>query len=372
MNTNYEQLNTASPENLSNPFSHSKRSHNKFSEIIRTKNKFSRCIIPFVVILLIIFFNSIQKSRTKVLEELQLENSSLKEEILSLQTKEHDLNQVYKQFRTEKQTLTKQRDELTASIQQFTEKNEQLEHTSSEGKELADELNAQLEQIENKLQSVSQENDDISKRIENADNDDYSEEIYDLKDKIDDLKSKIAKLKQNGNKYEDDYLDIDSQIITTPSEVALLKKWININQNYKFELLYRATKHGYSNEKFKQYVQDTRGTVVLLKDRRKNTILGGFTTQSWVGEGFKEDRDAFVFNLSAKAMYGVRDYSKAIYCSEEYAAVFGKGDIVTRTKEAYTSFPQSYGTGKEEYNLLGMDGEKIELMEMEVFQLVGV
>ena len=372
MNTNYEQLNTASPENLSNPFSHSKRSQNKFSEIIRTKNKFSRCIIPFVVIVLIIFFNSIQKSRTKALEQLQLENSSLKEEILSLQTKEHDLNQVYKQYRTEKQTLSKQRDELLASIQQYNEKNEQLEQTSSEGKELADELNSELEQIENKLLSVSKENDEISKRIENADNDDYSEEIFDLNDKIDDLKSKIEKLKQNGNKYEDDYLDIDSQIITTPSEVALLKKWININQNYKFELLYRATKHGYSNEKFKQYVQDTRGTVVLLKDRRKNTIIGGFTTQSWVGEGFKEDREAFVFNLSARAMYGVRDYSKAIYCSEDYAAVFGQGDIVTRTKEAYTSFPQSYGSGKEEYNLLGIDGEKIELMEMEVFHLVGV
>jgi prefoldin subunit 5 len=376
MNNNYEQLSVDSHENASGSFSH-KKPQNKFSDIIRTKNnKCGKYIIPLIMIIVFVLLFIFKNSKEKKLEIIKLENLSFKEQIESLKAQEHDYNQIYKQLNTEKQTLIKQTDDLSKSVEQYKEKIDKLEKTSSDNKNVINDLASQLQQVEDKLQNVIQDNDGIKKKLETIEEDEYAEDIDNLNEKIKNLKDKIAKIKGRANE-ENEYnneneesLNIDSQIITMQKEISLLKRWLNKSSNYRFELLYRATKHGYSNEKFKQYVGDSKHTVVLLKDRKTSAVIGGYTSQSWEGEGFKEDSQAFVFNLSTQSVYYIRDIEYAIYCSPKYLAVFGRGDIVTANNEAYTSFPASYGTGKENHNLLGQTDNSILLLEMEVFRLI--
>lgn len=376
MNNNYEQLSVDSHENTSGSFSH-KKPQNKFSDIIRTKNnKCGKYIIPLIMIIVFVLLFIFKNSKEKKLEIIKLENLSFKEQIESLKAQEHDYNQIYKQLNTEKQTLIKQTDDLSKSVEQYKEKIDKLEKTSSDNKNVINDLASQLQQVEDKLQNVIQDNDGIKKKLETIEEDEYAEDIDNLNEKIKNLKDKIAKIKGRANE-ENEYnneneesLNIDSQIITMQKEISLLKRWLNKSSNYRFELLYRATKHGYSNEKFKQYVGDSKHTVVLLKDRKTSAVIGGYTSQSWEGEGFKEDSQAFVFNLSTQSVYYIRDIEYAIYCSPKYLAVFGRGDIVTANNEAYTSFPASYGTGKENHNLLGQTDNSILLLEMEVFRLI--
>ena len=147
----------------------------------------------------------------------------------------------------------------------------------------------------------------------------------------------------NQNPPQKESIDImDSEIITDVSQVNLFKDWIDISDEYSFHLIYRATSHGYSSSTFHTKCDKARMSLVIIKELNGN-IFGGFTKQSWEGLGFKEDADAFLFNLSKKKKYPVRDFRSAIYCNPECLCVFGKSDIYLNTIDKFTMFPDNYG-----------------------------
>ncbi len=130
----------------------------------------------------------------------------------------------------------------------------------------------------------------------------------------------------------------DTQLVDQKYD-SYLRKWLG--SDYKWKLLYRASEHDYTAKSFHEYCNDKRPTLIVIKSDR-GWIFGGYTTQSWSGEGIYYDCDliiiievrkcdskAFIFTL--KNPHGVKPtrYMKrkesryAIYCDSAFGPIFG-------------------------------------------------
>ena len=63
-----------------------------------------------------------------------------------------------------------------------------------------------------------------------------------------------------------------------------LREWAG---DCKWKLLYRASEHGYTSESFHDYCDDKGPTLVIIKSSG-GWIFGGYTTESWSGDGVLE------------------------------------------------------------------------------------
>ena len=62
---------------------------------------------------------------------------------------------------------------------------------------------------------------------------------------------------------------------------SYLREWVG---DYNWKLIYRASEHGYTAKSFHEYCDDKGPTLVIIKSS-EGWIFGGYTTQSWSGEG---------------------------------------------------------------------------------------
>ena len=65
-----------------------------------------------------------------------------------------------------------------------------------------------------------------------------------------------------------------------------LREWLG--NDYDMKLLYRASEHGYTAKSFHDYCDDKGPTLIIIK-RSEGWIFGGYTTQSWSGDGIYND-----------------------------------------------------------------------------------
>ncbi|GBB98969.1 hypothetical protein RclHR1_03380011 [Rhizophagus clarus] len=119
--------------------------------------------------------------------------------------------------------------------------------------------------------------------------------------------------------------DIDSQIINS-EQAFLLANLIKILENpsvyasvskrldvffYKFTLLVRGSRDGYSTSTFHNLCDGKGPTLTIARVRRTNEIIGGFNPYSWYSEGgdctddsyrrdSPPDRRSFIFSLDKK------------------------------------------------------------------------
>ncbi len=66
---------------------------------------------------------------------------------------------------------------------------------------------------------------------------------------------------------------------------SYLREWTG---DYKWRLIYRASEHEYTVESFHEYCDNKGPTLILIKSS-KGWIFGGYTTQSWSGDGIYYD-----------------------------------------------------------------------------------
>ena len=67
---------------------------------------------------------------------------------------------------------------------------------------------------------------------------------------------------------------------------TILREWLG--NDYKWKLLYRSSEHEYTAESFHEYCDDTGPTLIVIKSNR-GWIFGGYTTESWGGDGIFVD-----------------------------------------------------------------------------------
>ena len=77
---------------------------------------------------------------------------------------------------------------------------------------------------------------------------------------------------------------LDTQIVDQQYDDEL-REWCG---DYKWKLLYRASEHDYTAKSFHECCDDKGPTLIIIKSTG-NWIFGGYTTQSWSGDGIYND-----------------------------------------------------------------------------------
>ena len=143
----------------------------------------------------------------------------------------------------------------------------------------------------------------------------------------------ISPQKENQVTYEakpQSNLSIDTKIFKSEEEISFIKKCIsnklynNLEQNFTFKLLYRATRDGDKASTFHKYCDGICPLIILVKTK-KEIRFGGFTetyyesTKEYKG---KRDDKAFIFSLDKLKSYNIEKGQNAILCFKNYGPVF--------------------------------------------------
>ena len=117
--------------------------------------------------------------------------------------------------------------------------------------------------------------------------------------------------------------NIKSDIIKNKNEEdMLLNKINNHGKNIYFNLLYKSVIDTDRAEIFHKKCDKALRTLVLV-ETINGRRFGGYTTQSWEGDGIdKLDNEAFVFSLDKLQIYNVISEKPAIGCYPKYGPVF--------------------------------------------------
>ena len=99
-----------------------------------------------------------------------------------------------------------------------------------------------------------------------------------------------------------------------------------IGGKIKLDLLYRATRNGFSSLKFHECV-DNKGPTLHVIQSENGHIFGGFTSQSWTSntDGANiPDEKSFIFSLTKKSIHKpYRNKEYAIYHHKDMMSCFG-------------------------------------------------
>ncbi|EXX63384.1 hypothetical protein GLOIN_2v1885333 [Rhizophagus irregularis DAOM 181602=DAOM 197198] len=134
---------------------------------------------------------------------------------------------------------------------------------------------------------------------------------------------------------------IDSTLINQ-KHIKLFTNWIDMRDNntnyngipYKFNLLYRASRDGNTAAAFHAKCDNKGPTIVVVKIKNSEQIVGGYNPLFWDLSGdFKITDNGFIFSFSDKnnlqtatVAYNIVR-SRSIYCDKTCGPVFGCNDL---------------------------------------------
>ncbi|UZO06870.1 uncharacterized protein OCT59_027175 [Rhizophagus irregularis] len=94
---------------------------------------------------------------------------------------------------------------------------------------------------------------------------------------------------------------INSKIITI-QHAELISKWIDrleitdeIKNVYKFQLLLRGSRDGFTTKKFHEICDNQTSTVAIIKVKYSNEILGGYNPIAWDSDEFDDELDEGIY-----------------------------------------------------------------------------
>lgn len=180
---------------------------------------------------------------------------------------------------------------------------------------------------------------------------------------------KAIKEVTNNIKPERGRIGIDSNILTTQQEFNTIKSWFQFKEYFDMKLLYRqVTQDTIDPSIFHDTCDQYHYTLTLVKIKN-GSIIGGYTFQSWDGNGYKEDPHAFLFNLTLEKKYPISDPSKAINPNPRLLPCFGKSDLFLYSSFLVSIFPTSYGKDSPDFDLT-QGGRIVDITEIEIFQII--
>ena len=163
-------------------------------------------------------------------------------------------------------------------------------------------------------------------------------------------------------------------IIRDQSELEFIVKRINKNnRKIKLDLIYKASIDSDSAESFHYHCNKAQNSVVLIESL-KGKRFGGYTSQSWEGDGEeKKDPNAFVFSLDKMEAYKVIPTKEAIGCYQNYGPVF-LGCQIRIYDNAFKNGGTTFTKGvtyltNEDFELSGGEN-KFGVKEIEVYSVI--
>ncbi|RIB09361.1 hypothetical protein C2G38_2209118 [Gigaspora rosea] len=130
---------------------------------------------------------------------------------------------------------------------------------------------------------------------------------------------------------------VNSSSIINDEHFAEISSWIDrcslvydvTKIPYKFNLLLRGSRDGFTRETFHRLCDNTPGTVVVIKVNNKNEILGGYSPLAWAClNKYLETTDSFIFslktqNLPNSILSRIIEAGYAIGCYQDYGPILG-------------------------------------------------
>jgi hypothetical protein len=171
--------------------------------------------------------------------------------------------------------------------------------------------------------------------------------------------------------------EIESFIINQ-NHIALLASWIDRKEEnskyikaipYEFNLLYRASRDGYTATAFHEKCDYKGATIVIAKITDSEQIVGGYNPLYWdSNKSWMSTKDSFIFSLTNKDDLQSTEigYSNgdaySIGCFPYDGPRFGGGNDLVYTYNSWTSNPYSYPS-------IGISSN-FNVDDYEVFQVV--
>ncbi|PKY52209.1 hypothetical protein RhiirA4_469697 [Rhizophagus irregularis] len=102
---------------------------------------------------------------------------------------------------------------------------------------------------------------------------------------------------------------VPDSVVVNNKHLALLSSWIDsmdndesnynlLNKNYKFNLLLRGSRDGFKVKEFHELCVNKGPTLVIIKVKGTNQIIGGYNPNSWKSNNSWDKSDAsFIFSL---------------------------------------------------------------------------
>ncbi|RGB30403.1 hypothetical protein C1646_711383 [Rhizophagus diaphanus] len=182
---------------------------------------------------------------------------------------------------------------------------------------------------------------------------------------------------------------IDSEIVNLVL-VSAVSRWIDktviiINGKfdhlrelylpYKFQLLLRGSRDGFTPKKFHQLCNGKPNTVTFIKVKGSEEIIGGYNPITWETSDNKgKTKDSFIFsfknkNIKDAIFSNIRDTAEFAVCYCRADGPFFGRDIIIRASNESTNYDTSY-CGCVHYEKMIRAESKFQIEDYEVFQVI--
>ena len=161
----------------------------------------------------------------------------------------------------------------------------------------------------------------------------------------------------------------DSKIVQS-NEVDLILSWFDKKPS-SFKLLLDANIDNNFWNNFYNNCRNKSPTILFIKTT-ENLRFGGFTSVIWPENGAMRDESSFIFSLSKKQKYKIKDPYNAIGVSKNSWISFGNGMDLYIYNNLKT---QGGGTYKNSYNIpeayeLNNNKPTFNLLNCEIYQII--
>uniref|UniRef100_U9V4Q2 TLDc domain-containing protein n=1 Tax=Rhizophagus irregularis (strain DAOM 181602 / DAOM 197198 / MUCL 43194) TaxID=747089 RepID=U9V4Q2_RHIID len=158
-------------------------------------------------------------------------------------------------------------------------------------------------------------------------------------------------------------ITVDSKIITSQHAETT-------DSSYEFKLLFRASRDGHSRDKFHMICDIQSHTVVLVKVKGSNEILGGYNPIEWKSDkSYSTTKYSFIFSFNNERIDNhilshVMFENYAIYNSSGHGPLFGISDLII-----WDSFHKNYCKKSSYKKSIRKTEGYFNIEECEVFQI---
>jgi hypothetical protein len=164
--------------------------------------------------------------------------------------------------------------------------------------------------------------------------------------------------------------------IASKYDINIISNWINPSVQFKYTLLYKASRDGDTSDKFHELCDKKGSTVIFILTTKKNKF-GGYTEAHWNSFDnpqttmYKSSQASFIFDLNNKKKYPIKNSTKAIICKKIVGPTFGLGPDFSVFNNSFTTpstcnSPISFTNMKINNEFNGGENEFL-IKELEVF-----
>ncbi len=160
-----------------------------------------------------------------------------------------------------------------------------------------------------------------------------------------------------------------------------------MTKSSKINLLYRATRDGFTGQAFHSKCDGKGNTITIIKNNL-NYVFGGYASSAWHSSGeWIDDPNAFLFSLrragvSFKDKFTIKVATNALYGHSGYGTTFGGGHDIRICNQSntnigsYSNFgnsynlPNGYTLGGNARDFLAGNYTQWTTTEIEVYQII--